>query len=30
MNALATDALPYLRDMHEGDLPGIMAIDTMP
>ena len=27
MNALATDALPYLRDMHESDLPQIMAIE---
>ena len=27
MNALATDALPYLRDMHEDDMPEIMAIE---
>jgi [ribosomal protein S18]-alanine N-acetyltransferase len=27
LNALATDALPYLRDMHEDDMPEIMAIE---
>ena len=29
MNAVASDVLPWLRDMHEADLPAVMAIERV-